>query len=159
MMVKDTWAEPGHPNQNYVEALGVKPLKEGTEALMKQTGAPSGAWPWAQKYIADINNHCATPVHGWKTPISVRHGYTPDISAFLQFQFWEKIYFKVDEKSPNPKEAAGYWMGVSNTVGDAMTYDIWSDKTKRVIQRSAVRSADPNRGGIPNLRIKCHKNS
>ena len=27
MRVKDTWSEPGHPNQNPAEALGVKPLK------------------------------------------------------------------------------------------------------------------------------------
>ena len=154
MMVRDTWSEQGHPNQNPAEALGVKPLKTGTEQLMNRTGAPPGAWPWAQKYIADINNHCATPFHGWRTPISVRHGYTPDISAFLQFQFWEKVYFKIDEQAPNSKEAPGYWMGVSNTIGDAMTYDIWSDRTRKVIQRSAVRSADPNRGGIPNLRVE-----
>ena len=85
MMVKDTWSEQGHSNQNTVKALGVKPLKTGTEQLMNRTGAPSAAWLWAQKYIADINNHCATLFHGWKTLISVRHGYTPDISAFLQF--------------------------------------------------------------------------
>ena len=89
-----------------------------------------------------------------ETPISVRHGYTPDISAFLQFQFWEKVYFKVDEKAPNPKEAPGYWIGVSEYVGDAMTFVIWNDNTKKVIQRSAIRTADPNKGGIPNLRTK-----
>ena len=154
MMVRDTFAEAGHTNQNPAEALGVKPLKQGAEQLMNRTGAESGAWPWAHKYIASINNVCATPVHGWKTPISVRHGYTPDVSAFLQFQFWEKVYFKVDNQHPDSKEAPGYWMGVSDTVGDAFTYDIWSDTTKKVIQRSAVRSADPNKGGIPNLRVE-----
>ena len=153
MMVKDTWAEAGHPNENPAEALGVKPLKTGAEQLMNRTGAPNAAWPWAHKYIADVNNHCSTPMLNWKTPISVRHGYTPDISAFLQFQFWERVYFKVDEQHPESKEAPGYWMGVSDTVGDALTYDIWSDDTKRVIQRSAVRSADPNRGGILNRRV------
>ena len=83
MMVKDTWAEAGHPNENPVEALGVKPLKLGAQALMNRTGAPNGAWPWAYEHIAEINNICATPALGWKTPISVRHGYTPDISAYL----------------------------------------------------------------------------
>jgi len=66
----------------------------------------------------------------WKTPISVRHGYTPDISAFIQFQFWERVYFKVDEQHPESKEAPGYWMGVSYTVGDALMHDIRSDDTK-----------------------------
>ena len=63
----------------------------------------------------------------------VRHGYTPDISAFLQFQFWEKVYYKVNDKHPDPKEAAGYWVGVSDNVGDALTYVIWTDKTFKVI--------------------------
>ena len=159
MMVKDSWSEQGHPNENPAESLGVNPLKKGMEQIMNRTGADSGAWPWACKYIAQINNICATPVHGWKTPISVRHGYTPDISAYLQFQYWEKVYFKIDEQSPESKEAPGYWLGVSETVGDLMTFDIWSDRTKRVIQRSAVRSADPNRGGIPNLRVEFEEDS
>ena len=81
------------------------------------------------------------------------------MSAFLQFQFWEKVYFKVDGKHPDAKEAPGYWMGVSDTIGDALTFDIWSDKTKRVIQRSAVRSADPNKGGIPNLKVEFHEDT
>ena len=90
---------------------------------------------------------------GWKTPISKRHNYTPDISAFVQFKCWEKIYFKVDEKYPKSKEAPGYWMGVSDTVGDLITFDIWSDKTKKVLQRSAVRTADPTQDSIPNLQV------
>ena len=28
--------------------------------------------------------------HGWKTQLSICHGYTPDILAFLQFRFWER---------------------------------------------------------------------
>ena len=90
-------------------------------------------------------------------PISVRHGCTPDVSAFLQFQFWEKVCFKVEEHHPDSKESPGHWMGVSDTVGNALTHDIWSDKTKKVIQRGAVRSADPNKGGIPSLRVEFHE--
>ena len=72
-------------------------------------------------------------------------------------QIKEKFYFKVDEQSPGPKEAAGYWLGVSETVGDLMTFDIWTEATKRVIQRSAVRTADPAKGGFPNLRVTFHE--
>ncbi len=153
-MIKDTWSEPGNPNQNPVEALWVKPLKEGTKTFMNQTGAPEGAWPWEQRNIADVHNHCSSPFLNYKTPISVRHGYIPAISAFLQFQFWEKVYFKVDNQAPNSKEAPGYWMGISHEVGDAMTYWIYSDKTKKVTQRSVVRSTDPNKRGTSNLRVK-----
>ena len=108
---------------------------------MNQTGAPDEAWPWACKYIAQVNNICATLVHGSKTPISICHGYTPDIPAYLQFRFWEKVNFKFYEQSPGPKEAVGYWLGVSETVGDLMTFVIWTEATKRVIQMSAVKNS------------------
>jgi hypothetical protein len=71
MMVKDTWSEAGRPNENPAEALGVKPLKLGAEAIMNRTGAPSNMWPFVHKYIADINNHCANPMINWRTPIAV----------------------------------------------------------------------------------------
>ena len=43
MMGKDTFAEAGHPNQNPAEALGVKPLQQGSEQLMNRTGTDPGA--------------------------------------------------------------------------------------------------------------------
>ena len=43
IMVKDTCAKPGHPNQNPTEKLGVKYLKAGAKAIMNRTGADSQA--------------------------------------------------------------------------------------------------------------------
>ena len=104
MKVKDSWSEPKRPNENPVEALGVNPLKRGVKAIMDRTGAYNSLWPWAYKYIADINNHTASPVLEWDTPISKRHGITPDISAFLMYHFFQAVYFKIDDsvtsKSP-----------------------------------------------------------
>ena len=118
MMVKEKLSELGHPNENPAEALGVNPLKRGVQALMDRTGALDIVWPWAHTCWCNINNICATPVLDWKTPILVHHGCTPDISAHLQCQFWEKIHFKVDESSPSTKESPGHWLGVSKTMGD-----------------------------------------
>ena len=116
---------------------------------MNRTDAANNSWPWACKHIADVNNTCASPALGWKTPISVRHGCTPDISAFLQCQHWEHICFKVNEQSPCTTEAAGRWLGVSHTVGDLMTFDIWTEKTNKIVQRSAIRPE----GTIDGLRV------
>ena len=113
MRVKDTWAESCHPNQNPAEQGGVRILKAGVDGILDRSGAPPGAWPWAYAYIADINNHCASKFLGWRTPIEKRHGYTLDISAYLLYSFWEPVYFKVEEYTPNSKERKGYWMGVS----------------------------------------------
>src|SRR5210317_2074604 len=101
-------------------------------------------------YFSDINNICATPILGWKTPISVCHGYKPDISAYFLYQFWEPIYFKIDEKYPSTKEFEGRWLGVSKTVDDTLTYDILSLTSMKVIQRSSIRTSDPNKTSIIN---------
>src|SRR5210317_2348778 len=104
-------------------------------------------------YFSDINNICATPILGWETPISVRHGYTVDISVYLLYQFWEPIYFKIDEKSPSTEELERRWLGVSKIVGDILTYDILSLTSMKVIQRSAIQSADPKKMSIINKQI------
>src|SRR5210317_1951086 len=153
MRVKDTWSKAGHPNENPAEALGVNPLKRGVEVLMNRTGADDRVWTWAYMYFSDINNICATPILGWKTPISVRHGSTLDISAYLLYQFWDPIYFKIDKKSPSTKKLEGRWLGVSKTTGDILTYDILSLTSMKFIQRSAIRSADPKKTSITNKQI------
>ena len=38
-----------------------------------------------------------------------------------------------------------------------MTFDIWTEVTKRMIQRSAVRTADPAKGRFTNLRVTFHE--
>ena len=97
-----------------------------------------------------LNNHCATPFLGWITPIQKRHGYTPDISAFLNFRFYEPVYYKIHDQDTKSPEEAGRWVGVDHNVGDKLSYHIYCPKTGYVITRSLVRTADPNRGAIIN---------
>ena len=101
---------------------------------MDRTGAYDKLWPWAYKYIVDINNHTASPVLGWDAPISKRHGITPDISAFLMYHFFQEIYFKIADGGTKSPELPGFWLGVNEHVGDLMTFDIYSCKSGKVIQ-------------------------
>ena len=89
---------------------------------------------------------------GWITPFEKRHGCTPDISALLCFHFYEKIfYLDFDEKFPSSTEKAGYILGVSMNVGDALTLKILNDDHETTIHRSVVRSAKPR--SLANQRI------
>ena len=72
----------------------IRILKTGIESLMARTRAIPEVWPWVLNYLADVNNHCASRILRWKTPIEVRYGYTPDISAFCLNSFWEKDTLK-----------------------------------------------------------------
>ena len=84
------------------------------------------------------------------TPIQALTGQTPDISIILPFKFYKQVYFATADKlSYNTKvnfpvdasEDKGRFVGFGENVGDAMTFKILTDKTKRVIYRSLVRLA------------------
>jgi hypothetical protein len=103
-------------------------------------------------YIALVNNWTADELLGWITPWQKRHGITPDISALLCFFFFEKVYYlDCDEKFPSSKEKAGYFVGISMNVGDALTFEILTDDKETVISRSVVRSVTPR--SVSNQRV------
>ena len=84
-----------------------------------------------------------------------RRGTTPDISAYVLFHFWEKIYYHAPDNSfPDSKELAGYFLGVANNVGDALTFIILSEDGQR-LHRSGIRSAlGKPLSGFPNSRLQ-----
>ena len=67
--------------------------------------------------------------------------------------FRQAVYFKAKDKCPKSNERKGRWLGVSNHVGDLLTYFIYFEDTKKVVSRSSIRSADPHRGGIINKHL------
>ena len=85
----------------------------------------------------------ATESLDWQTPMEVLTGSTPDISPLLQFHFYEPVYYMVEDHGfPSESgEKMGRFVGIAETVGDAMTFKILTDDTKKVIYRSTVRSA------------------
>ena len=61
MGVRDTFSEAGKPNQNPVEAMGVKIVKKGAEGLMNRCGAPDYVWPYSHKYICRYQQSLCFP--------------------------------------------------------------------------------------------------
>jgi hypothetical protein len=90
-----------------------------------------------------ILNYTANASIGNNIPMQVLTGTTPDISAFLQFDFYEPVYYKT-EKSHFPSmsmEKSGRFVGISEHVGHALTFMILTDDTQKVIHRSIVCTA------------------
>ena len=107
-LVQMEYTEPHHPQQNPAESRAVAWLKQNIKVLRIHTGAPKTVWLWMAKYLADIHNVTADETLDWKTPWSKRKGETPDISAYLQFKFYEAVYYHDDElKFPDTKEKLG----------------------------------------------------
>jgi hypothetical protein len=76
-------------------------------------------------------------------PIRMSTGTTNDISPLLCFHFWEPVYYKLDDSEfpSDSREKHGHFIGISESVGHAMTFKILTDDTFKVIHRSNVRSA------------------
>ena len=65
----------------------------------------------------------------------------------------EPVYYKIEDVSfpSESPEGFGYWVGIAEHVGHAMTYKIWSKKSGKSLHRSEVRSALHE--DKPNIRI------
>jgi hypothetical protein len=69
------------------------------------SGAPQSTWFWIVKYLADVHSVTADETVSWGTPWSKRREETPDLSAFLQSKFYEKVYYHdPDQKYPSMKQ-------------------------------------------------------
>jgi hypothetical protein len=120
------------------------------------SGCPPYIWFLALSYVMFCLNHCVDPnlADGTKSPLQVATFLMTDISPLLYFYFWQPVYFLVDESEQHfpgkSKELRDIWVGISEHIGNKMTYKITTDDTGEEVCRSAIRSAlDPT---MKNLR-------
>ena len=55
-------------------------------------------------------NVLAMAKHDWRTSTEIAFGHTPNVSAFLCFEWWEEVYYLDDDGSgfSNSKEKIGH---------------------------------------------------
>jgi hypothetical protein len=147
LYIKDEFSEPYNQQQNPVESRAILYIKNHVHVLLDRTGAPDAAWFHCAKYLCEIHSILSNKnLPNGMTPKQFRTGVTTDISPWLQFQFWQAILYLDNESSwPSSKERAGYWLGVSENIGDFLTYWILDDQTKQVLSRSVVRPYNRNK--------------
>jgi hypothetical protein len=150
--IKDFQSEPHHQHQNFAERK-IGDTKRLTDAIMDRTGTQARFWLLCLLYVVFLLNHLSSDALGGLTPIEIATGQRPDISALLQFRWFEPVLYSVDHSfASDSPEKSGRWVGVAENQGDALTYLILTDDTQKVITRSAVRTAlDPTN---PNLRAR-----
>ena len=144
VLTKEQFSEAYNPQQNPVESGLIRWLKNACHVLLDRTGAPDHAWYLACQYLCELNNVLWSKMIN-TTPHRIRKGATPDISAYLQFQFWDWILYLDHEQSfPHPKERSGYWVGVTHNIGDALTYWILDDWSGQLLACSVIHPYNKN---------------
>ena len=146
LYIKDEFLEPYNQQQNPVESCAGKYRKDHLHVLLDRTGAPDAAWSSAAQYLCNIHNILSNKnLPNEMTPKQLRTGVTPDISPWLQFEFYQCILYLDNENSwPSSKECSGRWLGVSENIGNLLTFWILHDQTKQLLSRSVVRPNNRN---------------
>ena len=83
---------------------------------------------------------CSVAMVHTAVPIRMATGTTHDISPLLSFEFYEPIYYHMDDM-PFPsvsKEYCGHCIGISKNVGNFMTYKVLTDDTLKIIHHSNI---------------------
>ena len=141
LYIKRTTTEAYHPWQNKAERV-VQELNRNAEMMMRMSGAPANVCLYALRHTVEIMNYTARESLSWKTPFEMVHGSTPDITALIQFSFWEKVfYLDPTEKYPSSREKSGRFLGIATNIGDPLTYYILTTDLE-VLARSAVRKVE-----------------
>ena len=137
-IIGDYQSEPHHQHQNSAEQH-IGKLKNYLNTLLDRVGAPASLWLLALCYIAYILNHMAYADGNPGTPTEKLYGQRAEISPILSFYFYQKVYYATDEvfssKSP---EKSGQFVEFSQNIRNRVTFEIVTDETKKVIERSAV---------------------
>ena len=134
--IRQLTTEPHTPRQNPAELAGGN-VKRKVRQLMKRTSTPVRLWDYCWVYAAEIRSLVANGniyLDGG-TPFSKVHGYTPDISEYLTFAWYDWVWYH--EPNNPDKSLIGRWLGPAHDIGQGLAYYVLNDKGKVVI-RSTV---------------------
>jgi hypothetical protein len=152
LCISDWQSEPHQQQQNPAERR-YQTIKSLTNIILDRTGSPASLWLLCLMYVCFLLNNTSSQALSGAVPIQVLTGSTNDISPLLQFRWYEPVYYLVDD-SPFPsdsREKRGYFVGIAEHVGHAMTFKVLTDDTRKIIYRSNIRSAADSKSR--NLRL------
>jgi hypothetical protein len=121
--IKTSTSEPYSPWQNRTE-VEIRELKRHVRRLMARSHTPSPLWDFCTLYTTDLRNRLARPLHQLqgRTPYEVLTGNTPDISEFLEYEWYQPVWYFDPTAFPNQRKILARWIGIAHRVGQAMCY-------------------------------------
>ena len=141
LIIGDWQSEPYYQHQNPAERR-FQTVKRTANTVLDRTGARPSTWLLCMLYVIFVLNH--TFCNSIKAlPLQRLNKSTTDISPLLFFGFWKKVYY-IHDGSNFPSETIeghDHFVGISEHVGNAMTFKILTSDTNKIIHRSVVRSA------------------
>ncbi len=114
-------SEKDRSNQNPAEGV-IREVRKKWYRTMFKTNCPKRLWTHGVPYVCALMRMTASHAERLqgRTPIEAVLGETPDISEYLDFGFYDWVWFKRDA-GIGPTEI-GKWLGTSKSTGSLMSY-------------------------------------
>ena len=129
-------SEAYRPNQSPAEGV-VREIKKKWYRLMFKKRVPKVFWDYGMCWVCEIQQRTFLRSHriDGGVPLQKVTGHTPDISNYLEFGFYDRVWYRDRPGCGSP--LPGRWLGVAENVGSIMTYWILTI-SGNVIARSDV---------------------
>lgn len=118
-----TQTEKNSPWQNKAEVEN-RELKRHTRCIMSRSGNPSALWDFCCQCIVELCNYMvrSLPQQKGRTPYAILTGNTPDILEFLEFAWYQPVWYYELTTFPSQTRHLGRWIGVAHHIGQVMCF-------------------------------------
>ena len=146
-------AEPERHNQNPAEGV-IREIRKRWYRQIFKTNCPRRIWNYGVPYVCAIMRMTASfagRLQG-RTPIELVTGETPDISEYLDFGFYDLVWFKADAGIGEIQ--IGRFLNVSHNTGSLMAYLVLPESgipvSRTTVQRvtEIEKTTDANKARI-----------
>ena len=129
--------EPERHNQNPCEGV-IREVRRKWFRTIVRSRVPRMFWDYGMRWVCEVMQRTSTQAGGFNgcTPIESVTGETTDISEYLDFGFYDSVWYH--ENAGLGERLRGCWFGVSHRVGSLMSYYVLRGKCT-VISRTTVQ--------------------
>jgi hypothetical protein len=113
---------------------------------MLKKKVPPRLWDYGFTWVCEIENVCAnlSIYADGRTPLEIITGETPDISEYLDFEFYDWVLFRSNAGLGEIELAR--WLGVSHKVGRLMSFWILPESGIPISATTVQRMTNDERG-------------
>jgi hypothetical protein len=132
-------SEVGRSNQNYAAEREIGELKKRSRNRMLKRKVPPRLWDYGLIYESNILNRIPRGQQQ-RTGIEIITGETPDISEWIDFEFYDRVWYYDQKKIEidGSGRRLARWLGVAHRVRSDLCYWLLLDSGK-VIARTTVQ--------------------
>jgi hypothetical protein len=118
-----TQTEKGSPWQNWTE-VEIREIKKHTQCFMTRSNTSLALWDFCCQYTVELHNRLARPLPQLKgrTPYELLTGNTPDISEFLEFTWYQPVWYYKPAAYPEHTKHLARWLGIAHRISQALCY-------------------------------------